>query len=249
MHLRQSLYRRLGRWITCEFEFSRDSRLGLRNRFEVESFKDVFCHYFYWQVFGMLTAAPRYIVDCGANCGHFAVLAAQTLGLRFPGAATDYLLIEPNPRVQPMLRRTLRQAGITAEVVQGVVGAHAGEETLWVHPRTYMTASLHPFPQARPFPVSRVDLADRLRRRSADLLKMDIEGAEFQLLADLEPLFERIGSLVLEIHGPVKPRHEELFQRLHRGGFQAAIGPLPHFGHQLAFYTRRQGPISATAHP
>ncbi len=50
MHLRQSLYRHLGRWITCEFEFSRDARLGLGNRYEVESFKDVFCHFFYWQV-------------------------------------------------------------------------------------------------------------------------------------------------------------------------------------------------------
>ncbi len=239
MHLRQSLYRRLGRWITCEFEFSRDARLGLRNRYEVESFKDVFCHFFYWQVFGTLKSAPRYIVDCGANCGHFAVLADQTLRRRFPDSTCEFLLIEPNPRLAPVLRRTLRQAHLNARVVPAVVGAKPGQQTLWIHPRTYMTASLEPFRDARPFPVQQFDLAAELRTRPADLLKLDIEGAEFQLLADLEDQFERINALVLEIHGPLDHRKAELEARLARGGFHAQIGPLPHFDHELAFYTRQ----------
>lgn len=66
------LYRRLSRWITCEFKLKKHSKIALKNKYEIASFKDVFCHPFYWQVFHWVHEPPKLVVDCGAHCSHFS---------------------------------------------------------------------------------------------------------------------------------------------------------------------------------
>jgi len=99
------LYRRLSRWITCEFELdgANQSKIALKNKYEVASFKDVFCHPFYWQVFQWVKTPPKLVVDCGAHCGHFSLLADLCFASKFSSSDTRYLLIEPNPYLIPVI--------------------------------------------------------------------------------------------------------------------------------------------------
>ena len=43
------------------------------------------------------------------------------------------------------------------------------------------------------------DILDR-RERPIDLLKLDIEGAEDAVLADCEPVLDRVGAIVMDLH-------------------------------------------------
>jgi hypothetical protein len=94
------LYRRLGRWITCEFNlFEHQFKISLSNKYEVASFQDVFCHPFYWQMFRWLDKPPKLIVDCGGHCGHFSILADICIRSKFDSSNTEYILVEPNPHL------------------------------------------------------------------------------------------------------------------------------------------------------
>ena len=106
------LYRRLSQWITCEFGLSRRSKITLKNKFEVASFKDVFCHPFYWQLFHYISTPPQLVVDCGAHCGHFTILADICFRSKFSTLDTQYILIEPNPYLIPIIEKDIRDVAM-----------------------------------------------------------------------------------------------------------------------------------------
>jgi hypothetical protein len=90
------LYPRLVSWITCEVLSLGRQTLALDSKYQTNSLEDVFCHPFYWQLFGWLPRATELILDLGAQCGHFSLLAEPA-----------YILIEPNPKLVKVIRRNL----------------------------------------------------------------------------------------------------------------------------------------------
>jgi FkbM family methyltransferase len=157
--------------------------------------------------------APH-IVDVGAHIG------ATTLFLleRFPTARV--LAVEPNPETAALLRRMIAVNGLEGqcEVVEAAAGVSAGsalmegysafahlvradtEETVDVLPpmRKYQANG------AGPVDVEVVDVLPLFS--GADLVKMDIEGAEWAILED--PRFGSLGisALVLEYHPQGAPQ-------------------------------------------
>src|SRR6185437_14436606 len=133
------------------------------------------------------------IVDVGANLGFFS-LAARA---RYPKAAIH--AYEPNPRIQPLLRSNT--AGMEVVIHPEAVGRTDGIGRL---------IDDGPSNQARievrengPFnyEVPQVSLAEVLRRTGAriDLLKLDCEGAEWQILQP-DPSWEFIRNVRFEYH-------------------------------------------------
>jgi FkbM family methyltransferase len=171
-------------------------------------------------------ADARCIVDLGANWGAFALYAAA----RAPAARI--FCIEPSPDEHPRLLRNLAANGLDGRVT-GWPLAVAGEPgTRWMdadpaHPGP--SRGIHPADGTAPpasVQVQAVTLAQVLERARAaagveriDLVKMDIEGAEHEVLCHLPPeALATVDAWQMEYHpnGPRAP----LFAALRRAGLR-----------------------------
>jgi FkbM family methyltransferase len=140
-------------------------------------------------------AQPRpTVLDLGANVGMFGL---YLLG-RWPEARLD--AFEPDPANAAVLRRTVSANGLEGQwaIHEAAAGARDGT----VRFRSGGVA-LSRIDTAGDLEVALVDVGDRLA--GVDLLKMDIEGGEWEILAD--PRFGAAGprALVLEYHPHLCP--------------------------------------------
>ncbi|MGO9113072.1 MAG: FkbM family methyltransferase [Thermoguttaceae bacterium] len=214
--------------------------MALRTKYDVASCSDVFCHPFYWTALSFLTAPPNYVVDCGACCGHFSVLADVFVKSRFGSAETKFTLIEANPLAVPVLKRNLADTGLLqrATVVHAVLGTHsASPASLWVDRRNWLTASTEPLPGTRQFRVATGDLASLAGNGSVGVLKIDIEGAEHQLIESEPEIFRRTTMVLAELHGSTHEK-EGFIAKCAGLGLHVIGTPYQHAGHLLAAFVR-----------
>jgi FkbM family methyltransferase len=168
---------------------------------------------------------PR-ILDCGANVG----LSALFYKRQYPQARiTAY---EADPAIAAQLTRNLRVNGaadvdVVASAVwieEGVVtfaaqGADAGTLVRFAH-QTERTS----------IPVPSCRLADVVARETIDLLKLDIEGAELDVLRDIAPHLRNVRAIQLEAHEWRADcrRLPELLTILTTAGFRYSIARVTH---------------------
>lgn len=143
-------------------------------------------------------------VDLGANEGYFSVLGAKRCGAN--GAV---LAIEPQERLLAIIDENLRLNGIKSVRVANVaVTDHAGKAVIHLASDTNSGSSgLH---RVTKYKVKMQDvkactltqLLSEERIETVDLLKVDIEGFEYEALLGSKELFERkiIRVLALELH-------------------------------------------------
>lgn len=180
--------------------------------------------------------AGRTVIDCGAHIGVFANRCAQ-LGAR------RVVCIEPEPGNLDVLALNVArwpQIEVIAKALGSEAGtARVGGESGGAHTMgTGAEANL----------VDQITLTDVLDRYAADeihLLKLDMEGAEVDVLlsVDAEHL-QRVKLIVMETHGPhacpwvAKPRIGELLEHL------LLTHSVEAFGYPMGFgkvYATRQG--------
>jgi FkbM family methyltransferase len=240
MSWRSFLYRRLCRVVTCELNLPSGGALELGTKYDVASAADVIVHPFYWQLFHLLARPPASVVDCGAHCGHFTVVANVCIRTRFGQPAGHYTAIEPNPMLLPVIRRTIARAGIAdrTTIVQGLLGCDGPSADLWVHPKNYLTSSFSPQPGARPHRVPCVTAGAVIPPGPIDVLKVDIEGGEFGLLRKEPDLFRRAALVFVEIHTAPAEQSRWFDDTLTQMGFHDAGPRVEHCGQQLAVLRR-----------
>jgi FkbM family methyltransferase len=137
------------------------------------------------------TDAPV-ILDCGANIGYTSLHYKRL----YPRARIT--AFEPDPAFVPLLRRNLSRNG--AEDVAVVAAAAWTRDGVghWVM-EGKDGSRLVEQPTATSIQVPTVDLA-RYLDGDIDLLKIDIEGAEFQVVPHLAPLLHRVKNILVECH-------------------------------------------------
>ena len=133
--------------------------------------------------YGFQTSAPRpRIVDCGANIGT-AVLFFKAV---WPDAEVH--AFEADPATFAQLVRTIELNGLrNVTPVNAVVGAVAGSATFYSSPADpgSLTGSVDPsWGGATRQELPAIRLSQHLRE-PIDLLKLDVEGAEYDVVADL----------------------------------------------------------------
>ena len=234
------LYRRLSRWITCELKLQESSKIALESKYEVASFKDVFCHPFYWQVFQWINHSPDLVVDCGAHCGHFSVLADICFRSKFGISNTKYILLEPNPYLLPIIRKNLTDTDLEARTClkQGLLGAKSGQGTLWIDHKNYLATSTKANKGLKPYNLQYLDLLDLVGDRTVDLLKIDIEGGEFDFIQSNLDFLKQVNLIFMELHEAPEKLHRELFDSLSSVGLHLASKPLEAYGQQLVIFQR-----------
>lgn len=151
----------------------------------------------------------RTILDIGANVGFFSIAARA----RYPHATIH--AYEPNPRVLPFLRSNASGVGI--EIYPEAVGAQNGFANILDAGESNQARTS--IAEAGEIPQVSFDKAIERLGGSVDLLKMDCEGAEW----DLFPLinaWKNVRNIRMEyhlFHGETVP---QIMQTLQKLGFE-----------------------------
>lgn len=184
----------------------------------------------FWQIFVRrcyrLWADCKTIVDAGANIGMFSVWA----GRRLP--ESRILAVEPSPETFAKLQFNVRLNNMESRVnsVQLALAAQSGERSMSVGPesqrrRLIAADTATGSEKSVPVPaVSLADLLDRFNLERIDLLKMDIEGSEWEVLhstpLSVLRLIRRIEFEYHEVHERFGYSPEKLFDYLESAGFK-----------------------------
>jgi FkbM family methyltransferase len=201
------LYRRLAPVVPVCFPRIASGELRLSNKHRVASFSDVFVNPHYWRLFDMLSSPPRTVVDLGGNCGHFPVLCEIVVRSKFGPGQTQYFVFEAVEAMVKNITSTASAAQIEnrVTVIHGAVGKKQGEATLMGGKRSMLDSSaVYSGPNRRiKQRVGYVDLERYLSDHSIDeidVLKVDIEGSEYDLIDSFPELFRRVKLIFMELH-------------------------------------------------
>jgi FkbM family methyltransferase len=187
------------------------------------------------QVFQTSLQPGDVVLDIGANFGLHTLYAAQRVGV-----TGHVFAFEPVPSNLSLLRRhvALNQMGDRISVVPTALSnALASQLTFYLAPeQVAVTASLCPPTQeAKTVMVANTRLDDYWQtvNRPVQLIKIDVEGAELEVLRGAQRVLETWHPLLLiEVHGFALPQ------------FGASVEDVRSFLHQLG-YTEEELPGEA----
>jgi len=123
-------------------------------------------------------AVPN-IIDGGANIG-ISVLYFKHL---YPNA--HIVAIEPNPAALSYLEKNIVENNLKGiRIVPAALAAHEGVGNLYIRP-SLLNASLIAAPEADSLQVTTQKLSTYLKGNRVDLVKLDIEGAEEEVIGEI----------------------------------------------------------------
>lgn len=181
----------------------------------IHALKEIFIEQVYLQQFG----PQPYILDCGANIGMSAIYFKQLA----PDAIIE--AFEPDELNFNLLSKNVASFGL--QQVQLHKKAIWKENThLQFEAEGQMSSKISDdiATEKRTVTIEAVRLKDLLNKR-VDFLKMDIEGAEYQVLKDAAPNLHVVQTMFVEYHGTYAQNNEllEILQIMHNAGFQFYI--------------------------
>jgi FkbM family methyltransferase len=201
----------------------------LRNKWQVSSLRDVFLSTHYWRLFDALESPPGLVVDLGGHCGHFVVLCDLLIEERFGRSGAEYVVFEGMAEMVENIRATLTDTGLSrrCQVVHGLVGLRSGKAQLRSGRSNLLEASVvSGSGEAREGEVGYVDLLRFLPEgRRIDVLKVDIEGSEYDLVESYPALLERANVVAMEIHDVPGRSVDGMLRSLEAAGLRPC---LPH---------------------
>lgn len=238
-----NLLRNISNWtlfLAVKFDLSRQdpllfvTRQGVRievPRRLLHTFKEIFMEECYLKDLLLPLPENPAIVDIGANAGYFSLQALS----RFPGARV--FAFEPVPaNFRLLMRNRDLNPGRTLTCLPKAVAGEPGELVLAFEGGEDFTTSATVLgggeDQKGRIRVAAVTLAEILSGHDLeriDLLKMDCEGAEYEIFYRSAPeILARIGRIVMEVHaGPQKDQNiAALEDFLRKHGFATRQRPV-----------------------
>jgi FkbM family methyltransferase len=160
------------------------------------------------------------ILDCGANIG-YTVLNYKR---QFPRA--EIVAFEPDPQFAPLLRRNLERNGAPdVQVVEAAAWTADGRATWAMEEKDGSRLTPQGTAAAPTVEVATVDMA-RYLDREIDLLKLDIEGAEFQVVPHLGSRLRNVRNILVECHVNAQPDYlalSNVMRTLTDAGFTISV--------------------------
>jgi len=174
------------------------------------------------------------IVDIGAGLGDFTIDAAR----KAPGGVVH--AYEPFPGSFELLGQNVALNGVdNARVYNLAISAEAGTLTLYTDPSEAVMHHAAAYArqdgaaeiQVPTIPLDRV--FDELNLARCDFMKIDCEGAEYEILMNASPAtLKRIVHICLEYHdGFTSYTHADLVRFLEGQGFAITLQPNPAHGY------------------
>ena len=216
-----------------EYKFEKKwLKLNLASDADESVFSEIFLDRDYLIADDFIRRAPRSIVDIGAHIGLFSMYAR---GLNDQVAIFVY---EPEPGNFAALKEHFKVNDIQNVFPKNVaVAATDGQIVLHVHEDSHNHSILkisNPKSEIDTIDVPAVSMKTIFERdltRHAidfcDLMKMDCEGAEFEILESMQTdLFKKIGAFYLEYHEYVDgKKKEDLVRIFQKNGFKTKVIP------------------------
>ena len=173
----------------------------------------------------LLRSTPRSIIDIGANVGVFALRAAELFPkaeiVAFEPSLPAYTQLVHNLRANPAITR------VDARRCAVVGSCDAHEVKFWVDSISSTTSTLvatavRDRAAGHWEKVPAVSLSDVLASTgTVDLLKLDVEGAEYGILSETPPsTLARVQSVVLEYHRVEGHSFTDIVEALIVAGFR-----------------------------
>jgi FkbM family methyltransferase len=202
------LFRRLASLMPCVLSGVAEGKLILSNKWLVASLRDVFLSAHYWRLYDHLDSEPKVVVDFGAHCGHFIALMHLIITERFGRDMATYVAVEANPMLMPLIRQTVADLNLQSQttIFHGALGRREGTINLQINSHNLLAASVTSNRSgARHVTVPYLDPRTLLEQRSIiDVLKIDIEGSEYELWHHCPEVFRAAKHIVMELHGSVQ---------------------------------------------
>lgn len=173
------------------------------------------------------------VLEVGANIGYFTLLAGEILG-----AQADIHAFEPSARNLDLLRKNIELNGFSDRitVIHAAVGSESGEALLELATRANqhfvvsegVSAGTRESSGVR-VPIAQVTLAgylcaNGLTPADIDLIRMDVQGAEYEVFQGAQPLLEDDHDLTIFLethpHHLGKTKHDELIDWLKAANFE-----------------------------
>ena len=175
------------------------SMLGRPTHGDLWVMREVLIEQTYRQVLPLLPPRPLRVVDVGAHIGSFTVWLHRTHGI------SEGFCFEPDVDSFTVCEFNLRRNGCPATVQQLAVGGRTREENFWSDATTAARHSLQRRSTSSTAAARRVQVvgfAEWLRSVPGrfDVLKLDCEGAEWELLDEAADAFSRFDVVVAEVH-------------------------------------------------
>jgi FkbM family methyltransferase len=158
-----------------------------------------------YQLPARLERTPTAIIDGGANIGCFALRAHA----RFPQA--PIICYEPDVQNLAQLRHNLESNKISARVIQKALWS--GDVRLFYHPSRSDAGYVDEKPSEFPIDCPRIEAPDGC------WLKLDVEGAEYEVIPQLLRSGSRPAIISMEVHD-YSARGAPLLQSLRDVGYR-----------------------------
>jgi FkbM family methyltransferase len=164
----------------------------------------------------------KWVVDCGANVGAFCVWITGRSPCRV-------LAVEPNPSAYSLLRENVASLGERVVLKKVAIAGRREIRTLYDDGFPAISSLVMPRNAARTYEVQAITLEELLSTSgfpAIDLLKMDIEGAEKEVLqATSVDTLRRIQAAVIECHPHAGADSEWVADRLRGAGMEVVCEP------------------------
>lgn len=221
-----------GRGVTLRVETDADNSV----------FEEIFVDKDYKNLDEIIESAKNCIIDVGAHLGFFSIYAA-CLNSHIPIFA-----LEPDSRNFDILKENLHLNGIKNVVPKNVAVAGAcGERQLYLSEDSHNHSLLKFNDEFKECKVNCVNMEKifgsylkKYGNIECDLIKMDCEGAEFEILRSFpKEIFKRVKYFYIEYHEYFfENKASELVNILMNSGFSVKSRP--------SFYDKRMGFIFAS---
>ena len=162
------------------------------------------------------TEESPYIIDCGSNIG-LSVIFFKKL---FPLA--EVVAFEPDPGIYEVLKRNINSAGVKGGVtcIQACLATDPGVVTFYPD-GSDGGSNIDHGESDRAIEVPAVVLSDYITR-PVDFLKIDIEGAEYEVLEASQEVLRKVKNIFVEYHSQAEgaQRLGDILSILKNAGFR-----------------------------
>jgi FkbM family methyltransferase len=155
---------------------------------------------------------PPRILDLGGNIGLTACYFLST----FPDA--EVCSVEPDGENFTLLQKNVSQFAARARALRAAVGAHPGRASLRPAGAAHSVTVDLRNSQGDVNVLTVSDILDQLEWDQVDVVKMDIEGSEWDIFAGPLDWLQRVRLVLIEFHGERDPA--ELTPLFLKQGFQ-----------------------------